>query len=151
MNLLCKSCMNGDGRKVLRLNKPIYCLKQPAKQWYLKLSTILFGHGLQQLTSDPYLFIGKTNHGDDVCVVVYFDDLIIASKLSIACKEIVKAMRKSFDLSSVSNVHYFLGTKIHREREAGSLTISQHAYVDKILQRFNFSTSHSKIPMERGL
>ena len=151
VNLLCNSCINGDGQKVLCLNKSIYGLKQAAKQWYVKLSAILSRHGLQQSTSDPCLFIGKTNHGDDAYVVVYIDDLIIASKSNIACNEIVKAMRKSFDLSSVSNVHYFLGMKIHRDREAGSLAISQHAYVDKILQRFNLSTSHRNIPMEHGI
>lgn len=151
IKILCKSCLKGDGKVVLKLKKSIYGLKQAAKQWYLKLSSVLSSHGLNQSTSDPCLFVGKSKNGNDMFVVVYVDDIIVASKCNDACNQIVESMKKSFELSAIDDAHYFLGMKIERNREMRKLWISQHAYIDKVLKRFKLSNSHAKIPMENGL
>ena len=102
-------------------------------------------------TSEPCLFVGESKDGQDVYIMVYVDDIIIASKSNEACGEIVTAMRKSFELSTTDDAYFFLGIQIERKRDERKLWISQQAYVEKMLRRFNLDKRNPKIPMEKGI
>lgn len=63
---------------VCRLNKSLYGLHQASRQWFLKFSCTLMALGFQKSHSDHTLFISHKN-GKYVAVLVYVDDIIIAS------------------------------------------------------------------------
>lgn len=66
-----------DSKRVCKLNKAIYGLKQAGRQWNLKLSNSLVKFGLTKSKLDPCVFI---NTETTLIVVVYVDDILIFYK-----------------------------------------------------------------------
>ena len=65
-----------DIRRVCRLRKSMYSLKQASRNWYHKFTHSLVDMGYKQSVADPSLFIYK--HGaDQVATLIYVDDVII--------------------------------------------------------------------------
>ena len=46
-------------------------------------------------------------------------------------------LSKNFDMKDLGEASFVLGIEIHRNRSRGLLGLSQRAYVDRILERFN--------------
>ncbi|KAG6430720.1 hypothetical protein SASPL_108792 [Salvia splendens] len=92
------------GKLVCRLKKSHYDLKQASRQWYLKFSQVLSGFGLVQSASDHSFFYKSSSTGHFFGVVIYVDDILVAS----------------------SNPKYFLGIEIARNKIG--IFISQHKY-----------------------
>ncbi|KAK2991942.1 hypothetical protein RJ640_027833 [Escallonia rubra] len=46
-------------------------------------------------------------------------------------------MSKNFDMKDLGEASYVIGIEIHRDRSRGILGLSQNAYIDKVLKRFN--------------
>lgn len=72
---------------VCKLQKSLYGLKQPSRQWSSKLTESLFKKGFKQSTADPSLFT-KTTENSFIALVVYVDDVILANNSG---KEIEKS------------------------------------------------------------
>jgi hypothetical protein len=66
------------GNKVCLIRKALYGLKQSGRQWYKKLDEKLKQQKLKPLNSDPCVYINKED-GNIVIVVIYVDDLMVAS------------------------------------------------------------------------
>ena len=76
-------------RKVLKLNKSIYDMKQSGKEWYDKLTSGLVSLGFEQCKHEPFLF--KINMNNQlVLVAIYVVDLLIGC----ADKTQVEAVKK---------------------------------------------------------
>lgn len=67
----------GDSKKVCKLRKSLYGLRQAPRNWFAKLAATLKEYGFQQSRADYSLF---TYYSGEVIlsVLVYVDDLIIA-------------------------------------------------------------------------
>lgn len=65
---------------VCKLNKNIYGLKQAARVWNKKLNSILIKEGYKQSQVDLCLYT-KDISDDKVYIILYVDDIIIASKI----------------------------------------------------------------------
>lgn len=148
---LCKRIRNGNDSSVLRLWKSLYGLKQASKMWHGRLKDVLANCEFVQSTSDPCLFVWKSKVGRKCYVLVYVDDIIIAGESEMDCTNVVKRLSQQFELSAMDKAHFFLGIKIERDRENRTLSISQHAYVNKLLKRFGLMESASKYPMRTDL
>ena len=68
-----------DTKKVCKLQKSIYGLKQSAHAWYEKVSSILEAIGFKRGKADPCVYTKKEN-GEIMYILVYVDDIIIAHK-----------------------------------------------------------------------
>ena len=64
---------------VCKLNKSIYSLRQASRQWFQKFSTALISQEFIQSKAD-YFFFYKGSGDDFVAILVYVDDIIVASK-----------------------------------------------------------------------
>ncbi|GJY02819.1 putative ribonuclease H-like domain-containing protein [Tanacetum coccineum] len=64
---------------------------------------------------DKTLFIRK-DKGDIILVQVYVDDIIFGSTKNSLCTEFEKMMHKKFQMSSMSELTFFLGCKLSRGR-----------------------------------
>lgn len=136
---------------VWKLKKSIYGLKQAAKQWYVRLKDVLEGCKLKPSTSDPCLFKMDGPKNERAYVLVYVDDIIIASACGSMCASIVEMLGNVFTLSAMDDAHFFLGMKIERDREARLLWLSQDAYVKKLVGRFHMANGKANIPMRTDL
>ncbi|GJX59778.1 putative ribonuclease H-like domain-containing protein, partial [Tanacetum coccineum] len=85
---------------------------------------------------------------DDILLVqVYVDDIIFGSTKTVLCTEFEKLMHKKFQMSSMGELTFFLRLQVTQKDDG--IFISQDKYVDKILNKFSFSTMKTtSTPME---
>jgi hypothetical protein len=80
-------------------------------------------------------------------------DGILLIRNDILMMEFVKSsLRKSFSMKDLGETAYILGIKIYRDRSKRLIGLSQDAYIDKVLKRFNMQDSKKGfLPMLHGI
>jgi Reverse transcriptase (RNA-dependent DNA polymerase) len=71
-----------------------------------------------------------------VFLVLYVDDILLASNDKNMMHETKKFLFKYFDIKNLGEASYVLDLKIHRNRNKSILELSQQAYIDKVLNRY---------------
>ncbi|KAI9161265.1 hypothetical protein LWI28_015869 [Acer negundo] len=93
---------------ICKLQKSLYGLKQASRQWYAKFSSALLEEGFHQLTLDHFLFI-KIKGALFIALLVYVDDIILASNNEEAMIFLKDSLNKRFKLKDLRDLRYFLG------------------------------------------
>jgi histone deacetylase 1/2 len=121
---------------VCRLDKALYGLKQAPRAWYARLCSKLVSLGFVPSKSDTSLFYyQKGRH--TIFVLVYVDDIVVASSSSEAITALLKDLEKDFALKDLGNLHYFLGIEV--KKVPSGLKLSQERYAAEIIQRAGMS------------
>jgi hypothetical protein len=127
------------GTRVLRLKKTLYGLKQSGRRWYQKLSSIFDTLGFSKCSVDQAVFYKTNKSKHEVTVVaVHVDDCTIAASNSRLIEEFKAGLRQHVEVTDLGELHWMLGVEIKRDREAQTIHLSQRAYIDSILSRYNF-------------
>jgi hypothetical protein len=134
-----------------RLKKALYGLKQAPRAWHQKLKEELLGMGFVESDADPSLFV--LHYKDrSVYVLVYVDDLLVAAKNLSDVEHVKQMLFGSFDSRDLGEAKYFLGMEIERDREAGSLKLSQKKYTQDVLLRFGVENARpASVPLTPGV
>jgi histone deacetylase 1/2 len=98
---------------VCRLDKALYGLKQAPRAWYARLSTKLLTLGFHASKADTSLFYFNKG-GITVFVLIYVDDIIVASSSQEATTRLLNNLKKDFALKDHGELHYFLAWKSTR-------------------------------------
>ena len=87
-----------------------------------------------------------------VFLVLYVDDILIIGN-DIGMMQGVKAyLCKNFSMKDLGEASFILGIKLYRDRERKLIGLSQSTYIDKILERYNFSNCKTvNIPFRHGI
>eukprot|EP00261_Vitis_vinifera_P030615 XP_019071858.1 PREDICTED: uncharacterized protein LOC100853407 [Vitis vinifera] len=134
---------------VCKLHKSIYGLRQASRQWFAKFSGVLISEGFQQSHSDYSLFI-KTAGNDFIALLVYVDDIIVASNNKIAADNLKNSLNKSFKLKDLGNLKYFLGLEV--ARSAKGILINQRKYALELLSETGYlGCKPAKTPMQPNM
>lgn len=131
---------------VCKLHKSLYGLKQASRQWFMKFSQSLLSLGFQGASGDDTLFTRVT--GDTyMAVLVYVDDIIIASSSSAVTASLTVALKESFKLRELGLLKYFLGLEV--ARTSAGISICQRKYVLDLLDETRLlGCKPSSIPMD---
>lgn len=122
---------NKGESKVCKLTKSLYGLKQASRQWFSRFSMTLLQHGFLQSKSDYSLF--TRSQGDSfIALLVYVDDIIIASNDSAAVSRLTQFLNSQFRLKDLGAAKYFLGLEI--ARNSTGISVSQRKYTLEILE-----------------
>ena len=79
------------------------------------------------------------------------DDIPLASSDLSLLHETKQMLSKNFHMKDLGEASFVLGIEIHMNRSRGLLGLSQRAYVDRILERFNMQQCKPGIaPVCRG-
>jgi hypothetical protein len=70
-------------------------------------------------------------------VLVYVDDIIVASSSQEATTALLRKLEKEFALKDLGDLHYFLGIQVKCDHKG--LLLSQERYANDILQRVNMN------------
>ncbi|GJQ99339.1 putative ribonuclease H-like domain-containing protein [Tanacetum coccineum] len=133
-------------KKVYKVVKALYGLHQAPRAWYATLSTFLEHHGYIRGTIDKTLFI-KKDKKDIMLVQVYVDDIIFGSTRKSWCDEFKALMKGRFQMSSMSELIFFLGLQVKQKTEG--IFISQDKYIADMLKKFDLASVKTAItPME---
>jgi hypothetical protein len=114
----------------------IFRLKQASRSWNLCFDEVVEGFGFIKNVEEP--FVCKKVCGSAVVFLVLYVDDILLVRNDIAMMEVVKSsLRKNLSMKDLRQGAYILGIKIYRDRSMRLIGLSQDAYIDKILNRFN--------------
>jgi len=121
---------------VCKLDKALYGLKHVPRAWYTRLCNKLKQLGFVPSKGDTSLFY--YHKGDyTMFVLVYVDDIIVASSSQAATDALLKDLEQEFALKDLGNLHYFLGIQVKHVPDG--LVTSQERYAAKILKRAGMS------------
>ena len=126
-------------RRVCRLRKTLYGLKQSGRRWYQKLVKILADKlGFTQCDVDQAVFFSRSPPDKLIIIVVHVDDCTIASSSLDAIAQLKERLRMHVEITDLGELHWLLGIEVSRNRDARTLSLSQKSYFDSIIRRFNF-------------
>ncbi|UYV79131.1 hypothetical protein LAZ67_17001199 [Cordylochernes scorpioides] len=118
--------------KVLKLNRPIYGLRQSGLEWYCTLDKALEDIGFRRLAACNYLYTFE----DKAVIAVYVDDLALFTESEGILTNIEEKIREKFKIKNLGPIKYFLGVEISYPDE-NTIILSQGKYTMSILERFN--------------
>lgn len=119
---------------VCKLDKALYGLKQAPRAWYSRLSSKLQALGFKSSKADTSLFFYNSG-GVTVFILVYVDDIIVASSHQEAVSALLKDLSKDFALKDLGDLHYFLGIEVTKVNNG--ILLTQERYVNDLLCRVN--------------
>ena len=138
-------------KKVCKLKKSIYGLKQASRSWNLRFDEAIKKFDFLRNEEESCVY-KKVSGSSIVFLVLYVDDILLMGN-DIPMLESVKEWLKScFSMKDLGEAEYILGIKIHRDRSRRMIGLSQETYIDKVLERFNMENSkRGFIPMQHGI
>jgi hypothetical protein len=135
--------------KVCKLTKSLYGLKQASRQWFSKFSTTLVELGFVQSLVDYSLFT-QLKGSSFIALLVYVDDVAIASNDPKAVSIFITILNDKFKLKDLGPLKYFLGLEIARSTEG--ISVNQIKYALEVLEDSGLLAAKPvKFPMEQNL
>ena len=110
----------GSKGEVCKLTKSLYGLKQASWQWFAKLSSTIIDHGFVQSKSD-YLVFTQVKKGSIIILLVYVDDILIASNNVDDVNAFKQFLDNKFKLKDLGTLKFFLGLEVARTAKGISL------------------------------
>jgi hypothetical protein len=141
-----------EGKEKLgcRLKKLIYGLKQASRQWYLKFDKTIKEFGFKENVEDNCVY-AKFKNGKYVFLILYVDDILLASSDVSLLLETKKFLSSHFEIKDLGEARFVLEIEIHRDRLKGVLGLSQKTYIEKVLKKINMhKCSASPAPIVKG-
>ncbi len=120
---------------VLRLRKAAYGLAVSPLLWYTTLSEVLLHRGLQRSLREPCLFYLKTENST-VLVLVYVDDIMIASDSVNLSTKVVHQLQKNFTVTIIEHPRVYVGFQLDYDPDKNTLRIHQTQYAEEIVKMF---------------
>jgi hypothetical protein len=141
-----------DGRLV-RLLRALYGLKQAGLAWYELLVVVLGKHGLRRAGADRCLFVGRYR-GVELWLYAHVDDFHVSLPRGqgVVFRTFLEALRKDLDIKLLPEASRYLGVRIRRDWDRGTLTLDQADYARDIVRRLGLERcSPTKTPLPVGL
>ena len=120
----------GEIRKVCRLRKSLYGLKQSPCAWFGKFNQAVEEFGMQKSKFDHSVFYRNSNPGI-ILLVVYVDDIIITRSDSKGILSLKSFLHSQFHIKDFGMLQYFLGIEVMRSKRG--IFLSQRKYVFDLL------------------
>lgn len=130
----------GNENLVCLLKKSLYGLKQAPRQWYMKFDNFMHKEDFQKCNADHCCYI-KRYQSSYIILLLYVDDMLVAGPDMDDIKRLKRQLSKEFDMKDLGPAKKILGMQITRDKQKGTLQLSQVEYIKRVLQRFNMSNA----------
>ena len=98
-------------------------------------------HGFERSMYDSCVYMKWLSSGLGVFLLLYVDDMLIASIDLLEVIKLKKLLGTEFETIDLDKVKRILGMDIERDENNGILKISQKAYLEKVLDRFSMRSA----------
>ena len=98
--------------------------------------------------TDPCIFRKVVDEKVAMIVGVYVDDLLVGGAPE-DCELLLSYLNKKFPTNNLGECTWYDGCAIERDMELGTITLSQEAYVESLMKRFDVQTT-CPIPASPG-
>jgi hypothetical protein len=133
-----------------KLKKSLYGLKQVSRQWYIKFDEVIRSFDFTENKVNNCIYV-KFKRNDFIILVLYANDILLASSDKNILYEIKSFLSSNFDMKDLGNASYVLGIEIHWDQTKGVLELSQKSYIDRVLKRYNMhNCSATPAPVVKG-
>ncbi|GJS33273.1 retrotransposon protein, putative, ty1-copia subclass [Tanacetum coccineum] len=138
-------------RKVCKLQRSIYGLKQASRSWNKRFDEEIKKFGFAQNLDEPCVY-QKASGSNVTFLILYVDDIIIMGNHIPSLQSVNDYFGKCFAMKDLGEATIILGIKIYRDRSKRLIGLGQNAYMDKILKRYKMDNSkRDHIPMQERL
>lgn len=118
-------------RKVCKLNKSLYGLKQSPRAWFDKFAKTVIQQGYTQCQADHTLFVRISTENRTTILIVYVDDIILTGDHEEELDRLKEKLAKEFEIKDLGTLKYFLGMEVVRSKRG--IFISQRKYILDLL------------------
>lgn len=135
-----------EERKVYKLLKALYGLRQAPRAWYTRLNKCLKELNFIKCPYEHAVYTKR--EGDEFLVVgVYVDDLIVTGSNVESVKMFKNQMCSEFEMTDLGKLSYYLGLEVCQEKNY--IELKQTAYAKKVLEKAGMRDCNPvKYPME---
>jgi hypothetical protein len=140
-----------DDETVKHLKKSLYGLKQAGRKWYDTLKRTLTDLGFCVSSADPGVFHVRVE-SHPILIAVHVDDCAITSSSGELMQDCKRKINARHSITDLGPIHWLLGIKVTRDRNARTISLSQESYIDTITHRFNLDKAKTiPTPMIPGI
>jgi len=107
------------------LKKSLYGLKQSPRQWCKRFDSFMIDHNYSRSNYDSCVYHKKLQDGTFVYLLLYVDDMLIASKSIFEINKLKTMLNNEFEMKNLGAAKKILGMEINRDRSVGKLYLSQ--------------------------
>ncbi|GJV85818.1 ribonuclease H-like domain-containing protein [Tanacetum coccineum] len=122
-------------KRVCKLQKAIYGLKQASHSWNLCFHDKVTQFGFSRSKDESCIYV-KVSGSVVVFLVLYVDDILLIGNDIPTLQSIKYWLGKCFAMKDQGDATYILGIKTYKDRSKRLIGLSQDTYLDKILKRF---------------
>ena len=133
--------VKGKENQVCLLKRSLYGLKQSPRQWYKRFDKFMTSVGYSRSKFDNCVYMRKLTNGSYVYLLLYVDDMLLASKSITEIAHLKTQLQSEFEMKDLGCAKKILGIEPYRDRSTGILTISQRDYIERVLKIFNMDAA----------
>lgn len=100
-------------------------------------------HGYNRSPYDCCVYHSKVEDGSYIYLLLYVDDMLIATKEMSNVRKLKELLSSEFDMKDLGAAQKILGMEIYRDRVKKKLFLSQKSYIQRILDRFGMKNTKS--------
>ena len=132
--------LEGQEKKVCKLVKSLYGIKQTPKQWHQKFDEIILSFGFKLNQADKCSYSKFDSYGNRVIICLYVDGILVQ------VQETKDFLSRSFQMKDMGEANVILGIEIIRQ--GNRIKLSQSHSVENILKRFS---TLDKVPISNPM
>ncbi|KAK4389561.1 Retrovirus-related Pol polyprotein from transposon TNT 1-94 [Sesamum angolense] len=137
---------HGNERKVCKLVKSLYGLKQTPKQWHEKFDQTILVFGFTVNENDKCIYC-KVKGDRIIILCLYVDDILLIGSCIEIITETKSFLKNKFEMKDMGEADVILGIKLIRSTDG--IAISQSHYVEKIIENFGYQNNRiAKTPYD---
>ena len=133
----------GEEGLICKLHKSLYGLKQSGRVWHNTLKNQMELLGFTTGTADSSIFFKYDGKRVVALTGWSVDDGLFAADSKETMSNLMGDICKKFIIQDLGKPTHLLGIKINRDRDTGTIKLSQAAYITKISNRFNTGSGKS--------
>ncbi|GJU65558.1 retrovirus-related pol polyprotein from transposon TNT 1-94 [Tanacetum coccineum] len=134
----------GKEHEVCKLHKSLYGLKQSPRQWYKRFDKFMMESKYTRSKYDHYVYLKKLQDGSFVYLLLYVDDMLIASQSLDEIEKLKTRLKSEFKMKDLGEAKMILGMKIVRDRKLRKLCLTRKQYLRRVLKRFRYMHNPGK-------
>jgi len=112
-----------------KLEKVLYGLKQAGRQWKKCLHKALTFFGFSQAVTDDCLYVKQHEGKITLIVLVYIDDMAIASPNRLQIISLKSFLKKDFEISNLDELQHMLGVLVTHDHPNRLFYLNQTTYI----------------------
>nr|GEU89500.1 retrotransposon protein, putative, Ty1-copia subclass [Tanacetum cinerariifolium] len=138
-------------KRVCKLKKAIYGLKQASRSWNLCFHEKVTRFGFSRSEDESCVYV-KVSGSVVVFLVLYVDDILLIGNDILTLQSVKDWLGRCFAMKDLGDAAYILGIRIYRDRTKRLIGLSQETYLDKLLKRFKMKNSKKgNLPLHHGI